>query len=337
MIRRLLISLSVLALFIILAAAGGAWYVNKTLDTALEINQDVFTIEPGASIKRVSRDLYENKIMPDPYSFALLGRYQGRSASIKAGDYRLDDGMTARQLLDKFIAGDVITYKISLVEGLTFRQFREKLAGEPALEHLTGEWSDEQIMQELGAGDASPEGMFFPDTYVFRATDSDLDVLKQSYAAMQTQLDELWQQRDEESPLEDKYQALVLASIIEKETGQASERPLIGGVFSNRLKQGMLLQTDPTIIYGLGEDYDGNLTRAHLRSQDNPYNTYVHAGLPPTPIAMPGLASLKAAVQPETTDKLYFVAKGDGSHEFSRTYEQHRRAVAKYQLNRNNG
>ncbi len=318
----------------VIAVAVGYWYVNDAWTKPLNFTDEIFTIEQGDSLHKVSRRLHQQGAMSDAYSLALLGRYEGTATQIKPGDYQLENGMNARDVLEKFIKGEVVTYKVSLVEGLTFKQFRKRLATADDLTQTILNWSDEKIMQEIGAAGLHPEGRFFPDTYVFRASDTDLDVLKQAYQRMQKSLDDAWDNRDADIPLKDKYQALTLASIIEKETGKAEERPTIGGVFTNRLNQGMLLQTDPTIIYGLGDQFDGNLTRKHLDSKDNIYNTYQHAGLPPTPIAMPGLASLKAAVNPEKTDSFYFVAKGDGSHKFSKTYKEHQRAVNEYQIKR---
>ena len=317
----------------VLIAVAAFWYLNQSWSKSLSFSDQIYTIEAGASIRKVSRQLYENQIMSDPYSFALLGMVEDKATQIKVGDYRLVDKMTARQLLEKFIKGEVITYKVALVEGWTFRQFREKIATVTELEHVTSQMSAEQIMGNI-AGDTAlhPEGQFFPDTYVFRTGDSDLDVLKQAYNRMHDSVDQAWENRHPNTPIKSKYDALILASIIEKETGQASERPTIGGVFTNRLNKGMLLQTDPTIIYGLGDSFNGNLTRAHLKDKNNIYNTYQHGGLPPTPIAMPGRDSIVAALSPEKTDHYYFVAKGDGSHKFSPTYKEHQRAVAEYQL-----
>lgn len=301
----------------------------------MAIDDQIYAIEAGSSIRKVSRQLAEKNILPDAYSFALLGMFKKQATKIKAGDYWLTANMTPRQMLDKFVTGDVVTYKISLVEGLTFRQFREAIKSHENLTKITTHWSDDEIMKAVNAEQSHPEGQFYPDTYIFRATDTDLDVLQQAYGRMQDELEEAWQQRAEDTPLENKYEALILASIIEKETGKASERPTIGGVFTNRLNKGMLLQTDPTIIYGLGEQFDGNLTKKHLKDASNPYNTYVHSGLPPTPIAMPGGLSLLAAVAPERTDYYYFVSRGDGSHEFTSTYKAHQKAVTQYQLKRN--
>ena len=328
---KLILTLIVLAALVI---AVGYWYVNDAWTKPLNFTEEIFTIEKGDSLRKISRRFHQQGITSDAYSLALLGRYEGTATQIKPGDYRLENGLNVRQVLEKFVKGDVVTYKVSLVEGLTFKQFRERLAAVEDLTQVMSDWKDEKIMQEIGAEGLHPEGQFFPDTYVFRAADTDLDVLKQAYQRMQIALDEAWENRDPDTPLKDKYQALILASIIEKETGKAGERPTIGGVFTNRLNRGMLLQTDPTIIYGLGDQFDGNLTRKHLDSKNNIYNTYQHAGLPPTPIAMPGLASLKAAVNPEKTDSLYFVAKGDGSHQFSKTYKEHQRAVNEYQIKR---
>ena len=334
MIRQLVKLFLVLALFALLSLAAAVWYLDNTWDKPMGSVEQIYSIEPGSSIRKVSRQLNEKNLMPDAYSFALLGIYEKRATQIKVGDYKLNANMTPREMLDKFVSGDVITYKVSLVEGLTFKQFRQTLAKVADLEKITTNWSDEEIMTALKSEYSHPEGQFYPDTYVFRATDTDLDVLRQAYARMQTELEKIWTNRDPNTPLKNKFEALILASIIEKETGQASERPTIGGVFTNRLNKGMLLQTDPTIIYGLGDEFDGNLRKKHLKDALNLYNTYVHAGLPPTPIAMPGGKSLLAAVNPEQTDFYYFVARGDGSHEFSPTYKAHQRAVNEYQLKR---
>ena len=332
---RQLIKLLLFVTLLSLACMGAfAWYINSIWDKPLVSVDQIYSIESGSSIRKVSRQLNERSIMPDAYSFALLGLYEKQATKIKVGDYQLFKDMTPRQMLEKFVKGDVVTFKISLVEGLTFKQYRQTIEKVNDLEKITTSWSDEEVMKALGAEDLHPEGQFYPDTYVYRASDTDLDVLKQAYQRMQNELDEIWQKRDKNTPLENKYEALILASIIEKETGQASERPTIGGVFTNRLNKGMLLQTDPTIIYGLGSKFDGNLKRKHLKDGSNSYNTYVHGGLPPTPIAMPGGESLLAAVAPQQTDYYYFVARGDGSHQFSPTYKAHQRAVNEYQLKR---
>ncbi len=334
MLRLLVKILIVLAIATLLCIGVVAWYVSALWDKPLTIKEQIYSIEPGSSIRKVSRRLNEKNIMPDAYSFALLGIYNQQARQIKVGEYKLTANITPRQMLEKFVKGDVVTYKISLIEGLTFRQFRETIDNADMLQKMTTNWSDEQIMKALNSEQLYPEGQFYPDTYVFRSTDTDLDILHQAYDRMQKELEKIWTMRDQQTPLKSKYEALILASIIEKETGQADERPTIGGVFTNRLNRGMLLQTDPTIIYGLGEQFNGNLKKSHLQDKSNPYNTYVHAGLPPTPIAMPGRESLLAAVAPEQNDYYYFVARGDGSHEFSATYKSHQRAVYEYQLKR---
>ena len=334
MLRQLTKLLIFLLMLSVVCLATVAWYMATIWDKPLVTEDQVYAIESGSSIRKVSRQLNERKIMPDAYSFALLGIYEDQATQIKVGDYQLTKDMTPRQMLNKFVKGDVLTYKVSLVEGLTFKQFRQTIAKVNDLNKITTDYSDEEIMQAMGAGQLHPEGQFYPDTYVYRASDTDLDVLKQAYHRMQKELDKAWAQRQPNSPLKSKYEALILASIIEKETGQASERPTIGGVFTNRLNKGMLLQTDPTIIYGLGDEFNGNLTRKHLKDKSNTYNTYVHGGLPPTPIAMPGGQSLLAAINPQQTDYYYFVARGDGSHQFSPTYKAHQRAVNEYQLKR---
>ena len=334
MIRQL-VKLFIFLVFLALLSLGAVtWYLKNTWDKPLAIEEQIYSIEPGSSIRKVSRQLNEKNIMPDLYSFALLGIYEKLATKIKVGDYKLTPNITPRQMLDKFVSGDVITYKVSLVEGLTFKQFRQTIAKVSDLKKITTNWSDDEIMTALKTEQSHPEGQFYPDTYVFRASDTDLDVLRQAHARMQKELEKAWENRNPQTPLKNMYEALILASIIEKETGQADERPTIGGVFTNRLNKGMLLQTDPTIIYGLGEKFDGNLRKKHLKDELNHYNTYVHAGLPPTPIAMPGGESLMAAVKPQQTDYYYFVARGDGSHEFSPTYKAHQRAVNEYQLKR---
>lgn len=334
MFRQIAKLFTFLVILCVLIVGAFAWHTTTIWDTPLEIDEQIYTIQAGSSIRKVSRQLYERKIMPDAYSFVLLGIYEKQATNIKLGDYKLSASITPRQLLDKFVKGDVVTYKISLVEGLTFRQFRQILAKVSDLKKITTNWTDEEIMKALNSQRLHPEGQFYPDTYVYRSSDTDFDVLQQAYSRMQNELEKTWVKRDPDTPLKNKYEALILASIIEKETGQADERPTIGGVFTNRLNKGMLLQTDPTIIYGLGDEFNGNLNKSHLKDGSNPYNTYVHAGLPPTPIAMPGGDSLLAAVAPQRTDFYYFVARGDGSHEFSPTYKAHQRAVNEYQRKR---
>jgi UPF0755 protein len=290
-------------------------------------------VRPGSSLKAVARGLAADGLFVEGESFWILGRLLDKAASIRAGTYRLDRPLTPLEILDKLARGDVVLVPIRFVEGTTFQQWRAELEGDPQLRHTLAGKDEGEIRALLGIADASLEGWFFPDTYRFSPGSSDLEILRRAHAEMARRLDEAWAARAPDLPLATPYEALVLASIVEKETGLASERALIASVFVNRLKRGMRLQTDPTVIYGMGERFDGNIRKKDLEA-DTPWNTYTRGGLPPTPIAMPGEEALRAALHPADTRFLYFVARGDGSHEFSSTLEQHNRAVARYQLHR---
>jgi len=274
--------------------------------------------------------MVESGVELNAWQFNLLGRLLGKAGTIKAGSYEVGRGVTPLALLDKLSAGEVSQAELVFIEGWTFRQMRAALDADVDVKHDSVALSDAEIMGRLGAAGRSPEGMFFPDTYLFGKGTSDLDILKRAYKAMDRQLQAAWQQRAPDLPYRNPYEALIMASVIEKETGQSTDRALIGGVFVNRLRIGMMLQTDPTVIYGLGAKFNGNLRKKDLL-KDTPHNTYTRGGLPPTPIAMPGHASLQAALNPAKTQALYFVARGDGSSEFSRTLAEHERAVTKYQ------
>jgi UPF0755 protein len=266
-----------------------------------------------------------------PIYLEAYARLNGLATRLQAGEYALTPGLTPPALLERIVAGQVIQYPLTVVEGWTFRQLRQALAAHPKLVQTLAGLSDAEIMTRLGRPGDHPEGRFLPDTYHFPAGFTDAAFLRRALTAMDQRLADLWKRRSPAAPLQEPYQALILASIIEKETGMAAERAEIAGVFARRLRQGMRLQTDPTVIYGLGEAFDGNLRRRDLET-DTPYNTYTRAGLPPTPIALPGLAALEAAVNPADGDTLYFVADGEGGHVFSRTLEEHNRAVRRYQL-----
>ena len=293
-----------------------------------------FVIDPGEGVSTVARKLVDENIISEPYSFVLWSYQRGYTRSLKAGEYRIEPRTTLSRLLDKFFDGDVISYSITFVEGWTFRQFLAQLAGHTKLRQMIQGKSDTEIMSELGHLDLHPEGRFFPDTYRFTAGMSDVDILRKAFSQMQSTLTREWEKRDKNIQLKNRDEALILASIIEKETGKPEERETISGVFHNRLKNNMRLQTDPTVIYGLGDRFTGDLKRSHLK-QDTPYNTYTRYGLPPTPIANPGADAIHAALNPADTKALYFVARGDGSHKFSETLTEHNTAVAQYQLNRN--
>ncbi|MDC1288060.1 endolytic transglycosylase MltG [Gammaproteobacteria bacterium] len=299
----------------------------------LASGSEVFLIRSGSNIKSIAQDLTRQKIIDDPWLFILLAKVRGLETRVRAGEYQIAPGLTADELLEKFAAGNALQYKLTVIEGWTFRQMLTAIAEDPVIESTLQGKTDAQIMALLGYPEQHPEGLFFPDTYRFPKGTSDVDFLKRAYQVMQKHLQREWAERDLDLPLKSSYEALILASIIEKETGAGFERPLIAGVFVERLKRKMRLQTDPTIIYGLGESYDGDIRFRDLK-KDTPYNTYLRAGLTPTPIALPGLLAIRAALHPAPTDALYFVSKGDGTHAFSATLKQHNAAVARYQLNK---
>lgn len=327
---RLLKFLIGLGLASALAAAGyAAWYMASPV--AVDKVPVEFEIPPGSGLRAAVQRIENAGIAVGRLQFELMVRAFARAHDIKAGSYELTAAPTPLELLDKLTRGDVSQSEIKFIEGWTFRQMRAALDAHGFVRHETQGLDDAGVLARLGVSETHPEGLFFPDTYLFAKGTKDLHLLERSYRAMQRNLAREWEARDPGSPFRSPYEALIMASIVEKETGRAAERDLIGGVLVNRLRAGMMLQADPTVIYGLGEKFDGNLTKIHLLA-DGPYNTYTRAGLPPTPIALPGLAALRAALRPAKTDALYYVARGDGSSEFSRTLEEHNRAVRKYQL-----
>lgn len=293
----------------------------------------VLTITAGESLRAVANRLAADGVISQPEYLVFLGRWTQQARQIRTGEFSLPSGSTPDTLLEQLIAGKSIQYSLTLVEGWTFAQMMEVVRASPELEQTLAQAGADEIMEQIGHPGEHPEGRFFPDTYFFPRGTSDVAFLQRAYAAMDEHLQRLWEAREQGLPLKDSYEALILASIIEKETGAPEERPEISGVFVRRLKAGMKLQTDPTVIYGLGDGFDGNLRRRHLTT-DTPYNTYTRAQLPPTPIALPGLDSIRAALHPAAGKALYFVAKGDGTHHFSATLDEHNRAVRKYQLRR---
>ncbi len=320
--------LLVIAVLLLGGLAGAYHWLNQPL--ALAAQTVDLSIEPGDSAREVATDVVAAGVAVHPALLYAWFRVSGDSRQIKAGSYELERGVTPRTLLGKLVRGEEALRSVTLVEGWTFRQVREALQKADQLKSQTRGLSNDSVMQQLGMAGMAAEGRFFPDTYTYAKGSTDLAVLQRAARAMDKKLAAAWEKRSPQSPLQSPEQALVLASIVEKETGRASDRPMIASVFSNRLAIGMRLQTDPTVIYGLGESFDGNLRKADLLA-DTPWNTYTRAGLPPTPIAMPGKASLLAAVQPATSKALYFVARGDGSSAFSATLDEHNRAVNKYQ------
>jgi UPF0755 protein len=324
--------IKVLILLVILAALGAAGWVYHFAHAPLRLTADPieFTIPAGSSLRAATRQIVRAGVdMPD-WAFELVARVAAKPTDIKAGSYELRAGATPLDLLGKLIRGEFAVADVKLIEGWTFRQVRAALDGHARIRHDTAGLSDAEILKRLELPIAHPEGWFFPDTYVFPRGTSDLEILRQAYRAMEKRLGAAWAERQPEVPLGSPYEALTLASIVEKETGRPEDRSMVAAVLTNRLRIGMRLQTDPTVIYGLGAAFDGNLRKRDLLA-DTPYNTYTREGLPPTPIAMPGLAAIEATLRPAPSSALYFVARGDGSSEFSRTLEDHNRAVTKYQ------
>ncbi|MFZ3128916.1 MAG: endolytic transglycosylase MltG [Rhodoferax sp.] len=309
------------------AGAGYVW-LNQPFD--LPTPTVDLSIEPGTNARDVAVAVADAGVPVRPALLYWWFRLSGQSRQIKAGSYELDRATTPRSLLRKLVRGEESLRSITLVEGWTFRQVRDALRKAEQLKPASQDLTADALMAQLGRPGVAPEGRFFPDTYTYSKGSSDLAVLQRALRAMDKKLEAAWAQRDPGSPLQTPEQALILASIVEKETGAPGDRPQIAAVFSNRLRIGMRLQTDPTVIYGMGEAFDGNLRKVDLQT-DTPWNTYTRTGLPPTPIAMPGKASLLAAVQPAPSKALYFVAKGDGSSHFSATLDEHNRAVNKYQ------
>jgi UPF0755 protein len=328
-VRRFITLLFVLALLAAAAVAGaGWWWIHQPLRLSAPTLD--LSIEPGTLPRGVAQAVRDAGVVVDARLLFAWFRVSGQGAQIKAGSYELERGITPRRLLDKLARGEVSLRAVTLVEGWNWRQVRAALARAEALKGDTAKLADAEVMVLLGRPGVHPEGRFFPDTYTYSKGSSDVKVLQRALRAMDKRLAQAWAQRSPQSIVKTPDDALILASIVEKETGKAADRTLIAAVFQNRLRIGMPLQTDPTVIYGLGERFDGNLRKVDLQT-DNPYNTYQRPGLPPTPIAMPGKASLLAAVQPAPGNFLYFVAKGDGSSHFSASLDEHNRAVNKYQ------
>jgi UPF0755 protein len=332
-LRRLLYAAVAGVALLALVSGGSIWHISRFLDTPVNVPPDGidFVIEPGSSFHEVSRRLAETGVISNARLLRGYARWTGQAGSIHAGEYRILEGTTAAGLLDQFTSGNVRLYSFTIIEGWNRWDLLAALRDHP---HIAANMADEDwpaLLDELGAETTNPEGLFLPETYHFPRNTSDRDLLKQAYALMQTALTEEWGGRDENSPVKTPYEVLILASIVEKETARADERARIAGVFARRLDKRMRLQTDPTVIYGIGPAFNGNLTRRDLQT-DTPYNTYTRGGLPPTPIAMPGRDAIRAALHPADGPELYFVATGvgDGSHKFSTTKAEHDAAVAEY-------
>lgn len=320
-------------LLVTVASLYLGYQFNQFRNSAINLHQDSveFNIMPGNSIRQVAQNLTDAGYIDDPVMFIALAKIEGKETSTQAGEYLLKAHDTPLDLINLFSKGSSILYSFTIIEGWTFNQLLQEIQKDPVLIQTIAGKSIPEIMGQISDASEHPEGRFLPDTYHFPRGTTDLDFLKRTYKALQQKLAEEWSKRDRDIPLDTPYEALILASIIEKETGAAFERPLIAAAFIQRLKKNMRLQTDPTIIYGLGDGFDGNIRYSDLR-KETPYNTYIHKGLTPTPIALPGIDAIRAALHPAQSDAIYFVSKGDGTHHFSRTLEEHNQAVSKYQL-----
>jgi UPF0755 protein len=320
-----------LLLAVLGVAAGAAWWLHTPL--GLNADEVQIVVPTGSSAREVARAVAAAGVDSSPLFMSQWFRWSGQERKIRPGTYQIDRSFTPVMLLEALVLGEQSLATVTLIEGWTFHRFRAELAFAEGLTPSTAMMRDEEIMERLGAPGVAPEGRFFPDTYSYSPGTKDFAILEQAYRAMRSRLESAWAERASDTPLRSADEALILASIVEKETGAAAERSLIAAVFVNRLRAGMPLQTDPTVIYGLGNRFDGNLRKRDLLS-DTPFNTYTRGGLPPTPIAMPGNDSLLAAVRPGQTKALYFVSRGDGSSHFSETLAAHNRAVDKYQRRR---
>jgi UPF0755 protein len=321
-----------LALLLIVGAAGAGWYAWRAYTQPLPLPTApfAFDVRAGSSLSAVARELGAAGALPQPLALVALSRFRGVDRAIKAGSYEFEAGTTLPQMLAKLTQGDVTQTSIVIVEGTTFADVKRLLKANPGVKNTLLDLPDAEIMARLGGSDTAPEGRFFPDTYFFAVGSTDAALLARARRAMDARLAAGWEHRAGDLPLKSPYEALILASIVEKETGRATDRPLIASVFVNRLRRGMRLQTDPTVIYGMGERFDGDLRKRDLET-DTPFNTYTRDGLPPTPIALPSQASLDAVLNPPPTEYVYFVAKGDGASKFSTNLTEHNRAVSKFQ------
>jgi UPF0755 protein len=329
-----------LFMFVLLLACIGitAWYfwqdMQTQLNTPLNLKSEInFIIKPGMNLNQVGDELINMGLLAQPHYLMLEARRQEVAGEIKAGEYIITPGTTPIQLLEQFVMGKVVQHALTIVEGWNFSQLMDAVANNEQLVHTLEKLTPESLMNAVQTPGVNPEGQFFPDTYHFPADTTDVEFLRRAHDRLQHILAEEWAQRAENLPYQSSEEALIMASIIEKETGLAAERSQIAGVFVRRLEKNMLLQTDPTIIYAMGNTFNGNIQRKDLKI-DSPYNTYVNPGLPPTPIALAGREAIHAVLHPAAGNSLYFVAKGDGSHYFSETLKEHNQAVAKYQLSK---
>lgn len=331
--KRVLIGSFLLALLLALVSAYGVWWWVMWRAVPMQAERVDYIIESGSGPKAIARTMRQAGIAVDENHFALLARLTEKDTQLQAGAYEAVQGDSLWTLLERMAQGDMMQTRITLVEGWDYKRIRQQLAADPNIKQTLTTVGDSELLERLGAQATHPEGLFYPDTYVFVPGSTDFDILRRAYQAQTELLQQLWENRDPDLPLKTPYEALILASIVEKETGHGEDRARVAGVFINRLRIGMLLQTDPTVIYGMGDQYQGRIRKKDLQT-DTPWNTYTRAGLPPTPIASPGKAALLATLHPEKHDYLYFVSRGDGTSEFSKNLRDHNRAVRKYILNR---
>ena len=332
--RKFLVLLEIGLILAGLTLGYSAWKVKSALEQTLHVSQEqLLDVPTGTTPNRMFYRMQNDGVLEDAFWLRLYWRFNMAGVPLHTGEYRMTPGMTVRELFEVWRRGDVVQYTLTLVEGWNFRQVRAALARHEKIKKTIDGLSDAEVMDKLGHPGVFPEGRFFPDTYRFVRGMSDVEFLQQAYARLEEVLAKEWAERSSDVPYRDPYQALIMASLVEKETGVPQERGQIAGVFVRRMRIGMLLQTDPTVIYGMGERYNGKITRADLR-EPTPYNTYTNAGLPPTPIAMVGREAIHAALNPTPGSSLYFVARGDGSHVFSDDLDAHNSAVREYQIKR---
>ena len=317
-----------LVLLLVAIGTGFTYWAGQPIMTEGEPIE--FTIPAGSGVGIAAQQIAKAGAPVNPFLLSMLARATQQAGKIKAGSYELKAGTTPRALIGQLVRGEFAQESLTIIEGWTFRQMRQAVAASKSLKHDTAELSDQDLMAKISTEYKSPEGLFFPDTYLFAKGSSDLHIYKQAHALLMNRLAAAWEKRDASLPYKTPYEALIMASIVEKETGQKSERAMIAAVFVNRLKQGMMLQTDPTVIYGMGDNFAGNIRKRDLETY-TPYNTYMRSGLPPTPIALPGVESLAAALGPAKSDALYFVSRGDGTSKFSDKLSDHNKAVNQYQ------
>lgn len=325
LIKKLLVTGVIVS---VAAASGFAWWTKQVLPvTGAPIE---FSINPGSGVAASAQQMAAAGVPVNPTLFVLLARLTGDAGRIKAGSYELKPNTSPRRLLTQLVRGEFAQEAVTIIEGWSFKQMRQAISSHTRLKHDTVKLTDAELMAKISTEYKDPEGLFFPDTYLFAKGSSEIEIYRRAHQAMLAHLNEAWEKRNKELPYKTPYEALIMASIVEKETGQKSERTMIAGVFVNRLRTGMLLQTDPTVIYGMGDAFVGKIAKKDLLT-DTPYNTYTRGGLPPTPISLPGLQSLQAALAPADTPALYFVSRGDGTSQFSSNLPDHNRAVNRYQ------